>query len=163
MQSNAIAVLLAFATLLALPATHRKWHRLEPCRADDLATIQARPVRTLIERLDGLVHSLQHFRLHLDQRKRQIFVGLGLERFAPVWSMVVGAGSFFANVAYPALNLEQQFTPMLHEHPPHVGTACGDPGCDIGCCTKHVAPSRALKCQRPSKQTRVLEGIGRWC
>jgi 2-keto-3-deoxy-galactonokinase len=102
-----MAVLLVFATLLALPATHCKWHRLEPCRADDLATVQAGPVRTLIERANGLSDSLQHFRLHLDQGKRQIFVGLGLERFAQVWGVVIGAGSFFANVAYPALNLKQ--------------------------------------------------------
>jgi hypothetical protein len=54
------------------------------------------------------------------------------------------AGSFFANVAYPALNFKQHFTPTLHEHLPNVGTAGGEIGCDIRCCAKHVASSRAL-------------------
>jgi hypothetical protein len=99
---------------------------VEPCRADDLATIQAGPVRPLIEHTNGLVDSLQHFRLHLNERKRQIFLGLGVERFAQLRGVVARAGSFFAKIADPALNLIQQFTLTRHEHAPYIGAAVAD-------------------------------------
>jgi hypothetical protein len=73
--------------------------------------------------------------------------------------VVVGAGSFFANVAHPALNLRQQFTPTLYEHPPYVGTACGETVCDIAAVPSMWPPLALSHGKRPSQKSPVLGGL----
>src|SRR4051812_25284739 len=72
-----LALLGGLPRFFAVLAADRKRQRPQPLLRNFLAAVEAVAVVPLVEAHEGVVHLVEGFRLHLDERELQIFLDVG--------------------------------------------------------------------------------------